>query len=76
MINKINKERQRSMNATPTRPSNKNQWQGAQADPKQKQDRAQGRKNCPPTRRTRSGMDTKDAGCLKKVGSWPLLIER
>jgi CRISPR/Cas system CMR subunit Cmr6 (Cas7 group RAMP superfamily) len=28
------------MNATPIRPSNKNQWQGAQADPKQKQDRA------------------------------------
>jgi hypothetical protein len=25
----------------PTRPSNKNQWQRAQADPKQKQDRAQ-----------------------------------
>jgi hypothetical protein len=40
MINKINKERRRSMNATPTRPSNKNQWQGAQGDPKQKQDRA------------------------------------
>jgi hypothetical protein len=35
MINKINKERRRSMNATPTWPSNKNQWQGAQADPKQ-----------------------------------------
>jgi hypothetical protein len=42
-INKINKERQRLMNAAPTRPSNKNQWQGAQADPKQKQDRAQSR---------------------------------
>jgi hypothetical protein len=36
MINKINNERRRSMNATPIRPSNKNQWQGAQADPKQK----------------------------------------
>jgi hypothetical protein len=33
MINKINKERRRSMNTTPTRPSNKNQWQGAMADP-------------------------------------------
>jgi hypothetical protein len=43
MINKINKERRRSMNATPTQPINKNQWQGAKADPKQKQDRAQGR---------------------------------
>jgi hypothetical protein len=32
MINKINKERRRSMNATPIWPSNKNQWQGAQAD--------------------------------------------
>jgi hypothetical protein len=42
MLNKINKERRRSMNATPTRPSNKSQWQGAQEDPKQKQDRAQG----------------------------------
>jgi hypothetical protein len=40
MINKINKKRRRSMNATPTLPSKKNQWQGAQADPKQKQDRA------------------------------------
>jgi hypothetical protein len=40
MINKINKERRRSMNATPIWPSNKNQWKGAQADPKQKQDRA------------------------------------
>jgi hypothetical protein len=35
MINKINKERRRSMNAAP--------WQGAQEDPKQKQDRTQGR---------------------------------
>jgi hypothetical protein len=43
MINKINKEMRRSMNATPTRPSNKSQWQGAKEDPKQKQDRAQGR---------------------------------
>jgi hypothetical protein len=34
MINKINKERRLSMNATPTRPSNKNQWQGVQNDPK------------------------------------------
>jgi hypothetical protein len=41
MINKINKERQYSMNTTPIRPSNKNQRQGVQADPKQKQDRAQ-----------------------------------
>jgi hypothetical protein len=37
MINKINKERLRSMNAIPLRSSNKNHWQGAQADPKQKQ---------------------------------------
>jgi hypothetical protein len=36
MINKIDKERRRSMNAAPTRPSNKRQWQGAQEDPKQK----------------------------------------
>jgi hypothetical protein len=43
MINKINKERWRSMNAIPTRHSNKSQWLGAQEDPKQKQDRAQGR---------------------------------
>jgi hypothetical protein len=43
MINKIDKERRRSMNAAPTRPSNKNHRQGAQADPKQKQDRAQDR---------------------------------
>jgi hypothetical protein len=43
MINKINKERRRSMNAAPTRPSNKSQWQGAQEDQKQKQDRAQDR---------------------------------
>jgi hypothetical protein len=31
------------MNAAPTRPSNKSQWQGAQEDPKQKRERAQGR---------------------------------
>jgi hypothetical protein len=31
------------MNAVPTRSSDKSQWQGAQEDPKQKQDRAQGR---------------------------------
>jgi hypothetical protein len=43
MINKINKEKWRSMNATPTLASNKNQWQGAQTDHKQKQDRAQDR---------------------------------
>jgi hypothetical protein len=43
MINKKDKERRRSMNAAPTRPSNKRQWQGTQEDPKQKQDRAQGR---------------------------------
>jgi hypothetical protein len=43
MINKINKERRRSMNATPTRPSNEDQRPGAPEDPKQKQDRAQGR---------------------------------
>jgi hypothetical protein len=36
MINKINKERRRSMNATPTRLSNKTQWQRAQADPNKK----------------------------------------
>jgi hypothetical protein len=39
VINKINKERRRSMNATPTRSRNKSQWQGAKEDPKQKQDR-------------------------------------
>jgi hypothetical protein len=43
MINKIIKERRRSMNAAPTRPSYKSQWQGTQEDPKQKQERAQGR---------------------------------
>jgi hypothetical protein len=43
MINKIDKERRHSMNAAPTRPSNKRQRQGAQEDPKEKQDRAQGR---------------------------------
>jgi hypothetical protein len=43
MINKINKERRRSMNAAPTRSSNKSQWQEAQEDPNQKQDRAQER---------------------------------
>jgi hypothetical protein len=36
MMNKINKERRRSMNATPTRPSNKNQRQRAKDDPKNK----------------------------------------
>jgi hypothetical protein len=44
-IKKINKKRRRSfrrsMDTTPTRLSNKKQWQGAQADPKQKQNRAQ-----------------------------------
>jgi hypothetical protein len=30
-MNKIDKERRRSMNAAPTRPSNKRQWQGAVA---------------------------------------------
>jgi hypothetical protein len=39
MINKIIKEKRRSMNTAPTRPSNKGQWQGAQEDPKQKQGR-------------------------------------
>jgi hypothetical protein len=43
MIKKINNERRRSMNATRTRPSNKSRWQGGQRDPKEKQDRAQGR---------------------------------
>jgi hypothetical protein len=43
MINKINKERRRSKNATRTRPSNKNQWQGTQTNPKQKKDRTQDR---------------------------------
>jgi hypothetical protein len=33
--NKINKERRRSINATPARLSHKNQWQGAQEDLKQ-----------------------------------------
>jgi hypothetical protein len=41
--NKIDKERRHSMNAAPTRPSNKRQRQGAQEDSKEKQDRAQGR---------------------------------
>jgi hypothetical protein len=41
MINKINKERRRSMNATIKRLSNKNFWQGAQANPKQNQDSAE-----------------------------------
>jgi hypothetical protein len=36
MINKIDNERRRSMNAAPTRPSNKRQRQGAQEDPKEK----------------------------------------
>jgi hypothetical protein len=40
MINKMNKERPRSMNATPARPRNKNHLQGTQEDPKQKQDGA------------------------------------
>jgi hypothetical protein len=54
MINKIIKERQRSMNAAPTRPSNKSQRQGAQGDPKQKQGRAQGRARTgkPPPKKT------------------------
>jgi hypothetical protein len=41
MIHKINKEGRRPMN--PIRPGNKSQWQGAQEDPKQKQDREHGR---------------------------------
>jgi hypothetical protein len=41
MINKINKERRRSLNATPTRPSNNEKRPGAQEDPRQKQDMAQ-----------------------------------
>jgi hypothetical protein len=41
IINKINKERRRSMNGTPTRPSNKNRWHGTQEALKQKQDSAQ-----------------------------------
>jgi hypothetical protein len=40
MINKINKEWRRSMNATPTRPSDKDQRLGAKEDPKQKQDKS------------------------------------
>jgi hypothetical protein len=36
MINKIDKERRRSMNAAPTRPSNKRKRQEAQKDPKEK----------------------------------------
>jgi hypothetical protein len=44
MINKIIKERLRSMNAAPTRPSNKSQWQGAQEDPKQKHKNRKGHK--------------------------------
>jgi hypothetical protein len=43
MINRIKQEMRRSMNATPTEPCNKNQWQAAQEDPKQKQDMAQDR---------------------------------
>jgi hypothetical protein len=41
MTNKIDKERRHSMNTAPTRPTNKRQRQGAQEDPKEKQDRAQ-----------------------------------
>jgi hypothetical protein len=33
LTNKINKEKRRPITATPTRPSHKNQRQGAQADP-------------------------------------------
>jgi hypothetical protein len=36
MANKINKEKRRSINATLKRSSNKNQWQGATEDTKQK----------------------------------------
>jgi hypothetical protein len=36
MIDKINKDRRRSMKATFTRHSNKNKRRGAQEDPKQK----------------------------------------
>jgi hypothetical protein len=36
MIIKINKERQRSMNTTPTRSSIKSKWQGAEEDPQTK----------------------------------------
>jgi hypothetical protein len=36
MITKIDQERRHSMNAAPTRPSNKRQRQGAQEDPKEK----------------------------------------
>jgi hypothetical protein len=43
MINQIIKERRRSMNTAPDRPSNKSQCLGAQEDPKQKQERAKGR---------------------------------
>jgi hypothetical protein len=43
MVNKINKERRRSMNATPTRPNKKDRWQGAHDDPKHKQNRVQGK---------------------------------
>jgi hypothetical protein len=43
MINTINKERRRPMSATPTRTSNKDQRPEAQEDPKQKQDRSQGK---------------------------------
>jgi hypothetical protein len=35
MIDKIDRERRHSMNAAPTRPSNKRQRQGAQEDPKE-----------------------------------------
>jgi hypothetical protein len=44
MINKINKEKRRAFNATPTRPSNKNQWLGAQEDPKINNCKGQGNK--------------------------------
>jgi hypothetical protein len=43
MINKIIKEGRRSINAAPTQPRNKSHRQGAQEDPKQKQERTQGR---------------------------------
>jgi hypothetical protein len=43
MVNKINKDMRRSMNATTTRPSDKDQRPEAQEAPKPEQDRAQGR---------------------------------
>jgi hypothetical protein len=66
MINKIIKERRCSMNTAPTRPSNKSQWQGAQEDPKRKQDRIIG----PQSQRAQgkgTGDREKGGGVIKEI---------